>query len=192
MKTENAVIDATNSTFRNGVDANALLETIAFLGENPDKAQFKFRARNRWIDGSLNEATIDSFHALGDEQSHDRTHVVQADQPALILGKDVAPNPVENLLAALSSCISTTTVYHAAANGESVEKFTSELEGAIDVRGFMGIDPDVREGFNEITVKVKAKSSANEQRLRELISKSPVLDILRHGTQVNIEIESHS
>ncbi len=192
MKTENTVIDATESTFRNGVDATALLETIAYLGENADKAQFKFRARNRWIDGSQNEATIDTFHALGEEQSHDRAHLVRADQPALILGKDEAPNPVENLLAALSSCIATTTVYHAAASGETIEEFTSELEGAIDVQGFMGIDPDVREGFNEITVKVKARSTANEQRLRELISKSPVLDVLRHGTKVNIEIESKS
>ncbi len=185
MKTETSP-----STYCNGVDAESLRNTIAFLGENPDKAQFKFRARNRWIDGSLNEATIDSFHALGEEQSHEHAHVVQADQPALILGKDVAPNPVENLLAALSSCIATTTIYHAAANGETIEALSSELEGAIDVQGFMGIDPEVREGFNEITVKVKARSSANRERLMELISKSPVLDVLRNGTKVAVTVET--
>jgi uncharacterized OsmC-like protein len=190
MNTENSVVETPQPSICNGVNAEALRGTIAFLGENPDLAQFKFRARNRWIEGSLNEATIDSFHALGEEQSRERPHVVQADQPTLILGKDLAPNPVENLLAALSSCIATTAVYHAAANGETVEELTSEIEGAINVQGFMGIDPDVRAGFNEITVKVRAKSSANEQRLMELISKSPVLDVLRHGTQVNVTVEN--
>ncbi|MCH6258162.1 OsmC family protein [Puniceicoccaceae bacterium K14] len=174
----------------NGVDADALRETIAYLGENPDLANFAFRARNEWIDGSRNEASINTFHALGEEHERRQTHLMKADQPALILGQDTAPNPVENLLAALSSCIATTAVYHAAASGEKIEELTSELEGAIDVKGFMGIDPDVREGFNRISVKVKAKTSADEKRLMDLISKSPVLDVLRNGTQVDIDIET--
>jgi uncharacterized OsmC-like protein len=190
MKTDTTLTATPTADYCNGVNATALRETIAFLGENPDKAQFKFRARNSWIDGSLNEATIDTFRALGEEQRHAQPHSVKADQPALILGKDVAPNPVENLLAALSSCIATTAVYHAAANGETVEELSSELEGAIDVQGFMGIDPQVREGFNEITVKVKARSSAHEARLMEFIAKSPVLDVLRHGTRVNVVLET--
>jgi len=188
MNTNNTVTEL--PTTLNGVDAEALRGTIDFLGQNPELAQFKFRARNRWIDGSLSEATIDTFHALGEEQNHQQAHVVQADQPALILGQDLAPNPVENLLAALSSCIATTVVYHAAANGETVEALSSELEGAIDVQGFMGIDPEMREGFNEITVKVKASSSANQERLMDFILKSPVLDVLRNGTQVKIELET--
>lgn len=189
MNTQSTTITETpSSTALNGVDTTALRETISFLSENPDKAQFKFSAENRWIDGSLNEATIDSFYALGELQRRPKSHVVKADQPTLILGKDRAPNPVENLLAALSSCIATTAVYHAAAQGETVEDLRSELEGCIDVQGFLGLDPETREGFNEITVKVKARSSASHQRLMEYILKSPVLDVLRHGTEVKIEL----
>ena len=184
------MINETTTSTLNGVDVDALKETIAYLGENPEKAKFKFRADNRWIDGSRNEAHIEDFHALGEEHQHEQTHVVPADQPALILGQDTAPNPVENLLAALSGCITTTVVYHAAAAGIEIEGLASQLEGAIDVQGFMGINPDVRKGFHEIKVTLDVRSLANPEQILELVSMSPVLDVVRNGTSVKIDIRT--
>jgi uncharacterized OsmC-like protein len=191
MNTTTSEIEETNTSMLNGVDVQALKETITYLGENPEMAQFKFRARNRWIDGSRNETSIDEFHALGEDHERAKTHVVNVDQPALILGQDTAPNPVELLLAALSSCITSTAVLHAGAEGVSIDKLSSEIEGSMNLEGYMGIDPEVRPGYNEIVLKLKARSSADSDRLMELVSKSPVLDVLRNGTRVKIDIETN-
>jgi uncharacterized OsmC-like protein len=190
MNTNISEIEETNTSTLNGVDVQALKETIAYLGDNPDKALFKFRARNRWIDGNRNETSIDEFFALGENQERAKTHVVKVDQPALILGQDTAPNPVELLLAALSSCITSTVVLHGGADGVAIDELSSEIEGSMNLEGYMGIDPNVRSGYNEIVLKLKARSSADGDRLMELVSKSPVLDVLRNGTRVKIDIDT--
>jgi len=190
MNTTTSEIEETNTSMLNGLDVQALKETITYLGENPEMAQFKFRARNRWIDGNRNETSIDEFHALGEDHERAKTHVLNVDQPALILGQDTAPNPVELLLAALCSCITSTAVVHAGAEGVSIDQLSSEIEGSMNLEGYMGIDPEVRSGYNEIVLKLKARSSADSDRLMELVSKSPVLDVLRNGTRVKIDIDT--
>ncbi|MCB0372133.1 MAG: OsmC family protein, partial [Muricauda sp.] len=107
----------------------------------------------------------------------------------VLLGKDQAPNPAEIVLHALGSCLTGAMAYHAAANGIEIEGVESTLKGDVDLHGFLGLDPEVRKGYNGITVKFKVKSDASEEQLRTLSQFSPVFDMITNPTPVTIEFE---
>ena len=109
--------------------------------------------------------------------------------PPVLAGGDQAANPVEHLLHALASCITTSIVAHAAVRGIHIEELESELEGDIDLRGFLGLDPNVPKGYTNIRLKFKVKTAAeNLEQLRNLAEFSPVYNTLIHGAKVDIEI----
>jgi uncharacterized OsmC-like protein len=115
---------------------------------------------------------------------------LHADEPPILAGGDEGANPVEHLLNALASCVTTSLVAHAAVQGIHIESLESELEGDIDLRGFLGLAPDVPKGYTNIRVKFKVKTdSENVKKLKKLASFSPVYNTLINGTKVDIEIE---
>ena len=173
----------------NGVNVTRLGETIEAIGQNPDIARFKFRARNRWDDGGHNQATIDSFFGACQEMEHDRPFVFDADEPPVLLGRDQGANPVELVLAGLSGCMTTTLAYHAAGRGLEIEEISSEYEGDIDLHGLLDLDPDVRSGYREIRVKFRVKGDVDEATVQELVRKSPVYDTLANPVRIKIEVE---
>ncbi len=86
--------------------------------------------------------------------------------------------------------MTTTLVYHAAVRGIKLEEVESELEGDLDLRGFLGISDEVRPGYQEIRVNFKVKTDAeNLETLKEIIKLSPVYDVVSSGTRVNVQIE---
>lgn len=175
----------------NGVDVGYVEETIEALTENPELAEFKFRLSNKWVDGGHNHSTVGDFYGVNQEHSHDTTFEWDADEPELLAGQDIGPNPVEHLLNALAACLTTTMVYHAAARGIKIEELESELEGDIDLRGFLGISNEVRRGYENIRVKFRVKTDAeNIERLKALSKLSPVFDVTSNGTNVDVQIES--
>src|SRR5690606_10249394 len=113
---------------------------------------FRFRCRNEWQEGGHNRSTIDGFHGAGEEHVRDEPFVLEADEPPVLLGLDRAANPVEHLLHALTACVTSSIVYHAAAKGVRLTKLSSRTEGTIDLRGFLGIDPDMPRGFQSIRI----------------------------------------
>ena len=116
---------------------------------------------------------------------------LHADEPPILAGGDEAANPVEQLLNALASCVTTSIVAHAAVRGIEIEALESELEGDIDLRGFFGIDPDVPRGYTEIRLKYKVKTAPeNLEELKSLAEMSPVYNTLTQGTRVDIEIQA--
>lgn len=177
-------------TIRNGVDVIALKETIGTIKDQPDLAKFKFRSTNKWIDCGLNRSKIEAFYGCLEENEHKKTFLYDADEPATLLGNDEGANPVEYVLVALSACVTTGVVYHAAARGIHIESVESSLEGNIDLRGFLGISDDVPKGYQDITVTMKIKSDASAEQLEELTKFSPVFDTLTRAVPVRINVET--
>jgi uncharacterized OsmC-like protein len=178
-----------NETILNGVNVTKLDQTIEAVKQQPEIAQFKFRARNQWETGGHNVATVDSFYGTCQEMEHKTPFIMHADEPDVLLGKDKGANPVEFVLAGLSGCMTTTLAYHAAGRGLKIEDISSEFEGDIDLQGLLGTDPKVRAGYREIRVKFKVKGDADEQTIQELVRKSPVYDTLANPVKIKIEVE---
>jgi len=115
--------------FVNGVNVDQLFGTIDTIKQQPEIAKFKFRATNKWVNGGHNTTTIKDFYGAGQEDTTRTTpFVLQADEPPVLLGEDKGANPVEYLLAALAGCLTTSMVYHAAAQGIKIESVESSFE----------------------------------------------------------------
>lgn len=174
----------------NGIDVNGYEETVAAVREQPELAEFRFRASNRWEMGGLNRTTIEGFYGAGEEQGEEgRTFVVDADEPPVLLGEDRAPNPVEYLLHALAACLTSAIIYKAAARGTAIDSVESTLEGDLDARAFLELSDEGRLGYRSIRATFKVKSDASPAELEELARYSPVLDVVTHGTPVSLRIE---
>lgn len=188
--------DQTTSTRQkmvNGLDVMRLHDTIKLLRENPELAKFKFRAHNKWVEGAHLENAIYDFYGAGQEMTHTQKFVMHGDEPDILIGTDYGPNATESLLAALASCLNATLIYHASARGIQVEGLELEMEGDIDLRGFLGIDESVRNGFQNIRVKCKVKADASDEKIDELCrlaqKYSPVFDGVTHETPVQVTSE---
>jgi len=169
-----------------------LFATIDAINATPPLADFQFRASNRWLDGSRNRTAIAAFHGAGQEHGP-REFVYENDEPPVLLGADQAPNPVEYVLHALAGCLTTTLVYHAAARGISVRRVESRLEGDLDLHGFLGIDEEVRNGYQGVRVTMRVDCDGSEEQVAELVAmaqkRSPVFDIVTNPVPVIVTPE---
>jgi uncharacterized OsmC-like protein len=181
----------TESKFCNGVDVTALGATLGLLRRQPELGAFRFRARNTWLGGGLNRSTIQGFFGAGKEEMRPAPFTFAADEPPVLHGGDQGANPVEFVLHALAACMTTTMVYHAAVRGIEIGAVSSELEGDIDVRGFMGLTDDVRKGYSRVRVKIRAASEAPAEQLAGLAKFSPVYDIVSNSLPVDVTVETH-
>ena len=183
----------TTSVMVNGVNVDDLFTTIESIKATPPIAKFKFRIRNRWDGASQNSSTVGTFYGAGQERSRPMPFVLKADEPAILLGKDEAANPVEHLLHALASCLTTSMVYHAAARGIQIEEVESSLEGDIDLHGFLDLDRNVRKGYQGIRVNFKVKADVPDEQLQEIAQlgtgHSPVFDSLTNGVSVSVKAQ---
>lgn len=175
----------------NGVPVDQLVETMRAIRQQPQIAKFVFRAQNRWEDGGFNRAVANDYYGACENQTRPAPHSFSMDEPPVLLGKDQGANPVEYLLAALSGCLTSSLVYHAAALGIEITKVESTYEGDIDLHGFLGMDEGVRNGYQGIRVKFKVEGDAIEAELDQLVKiaqeRSPVFDVVTNGTPVTVE-----
>jgi uncharacterized OsmC-like protein len=179
----------TQSRQCNGIAIDELAQTIRMIRAQPALADFEFRVRNEWERGGHSKTTIEAFHGANQENEHLQTFSLEADEPAVLLGKDQAPNPVEHLLNALVTCLTGALVYHAAARGIEIHALQSHVEGKIDLRGFLGISPDVPRGFQDIRVTFRIQSDGSEEVLRECAEYSPVYNTLLHPPKIELRFE---
>jgi uncharacterized OsmC-like protein len=181
------------ATITNGVDVSRLTETIEAVKAEPQLAKFQFRLQNRWILSGENHSKVDAFSAAGKEAQHKTAFTLVADEHEMLLGADNGANPVEHLLHALASCVTTSTVYHAAARGIAVEEVESTLEGELDLRGFLGLDPTMRNGYQGIRMKLFIKGDISDEQLHELSLLgprfSPVYDSVARGLPISVTAE---
>jgi uncharacterized OsmC-like protein len=183
----------TISTKLNGVDLDQLIGTINAIKETPAIAQFKFRAHNEWMSGGHSRTEIQGFYgATQEDTSREKSFVIEGDEPPVLLGENHGPNAVEAVLHALASCLAVGFVYNAAAQGIAVESLEFDLEGDIDLHGFLGLSQDVRPGYESISLTYRVKSDAPREKIVELCEyvqkTSPVLDIVRNPVSVSINL----
>jgi len=174
----------------NGVDVTELRNTVAAIGENKQIAKFNFRAKNEWKDGANNRTIVKDFDGACQSFDREDPFIIQKDEHPVLLGKDSGANPVEYVLAALAGCLTTSLVYHAAARGIKLESVESSYAGDIDLHGFLGLDPKVRNGYPNLNIEFKVKGDATEEQLKELVElaqqRSPVYDIVTNGVPVSV------
>lgn len=181
---------AMSDTVTNGVNVTKLTEMIAAVRKDASIGDFRFRVRNKWHScGRSTTSVIGFYGACKEHRAGKKPFILEHDEPEVLLGGDTAPNPVEHLLNALAGCLTGAIVYHAAARGIVVNELESEIEGEIDLRGFMGIDATVKRGYKHISVTFRAKSDATVEELMECAMFSPVYDVVTNGTKVDVKIE---
>ncbi len=177
----------------NGINVDQLFNTIKLIEENPEMAQFKFRATNTWIDGSHNRATVKDFFGALQEDDSRAPLIFELDEPPVLCGNNLGANPVEYLLVALSGCLTTSLVAHAAAKGIEIKKVESRYEGALDLRGFLGISGEVPVGYQNINVYFKIEADVSEAQKEELITMaqkySPVFNSLVKPISVSVRLD---
>ena len=177
----------------NGVDVDQLVGTINAVKQNPEIARFQFRAHTDWQSGGHSRTTIKQFYgALQEDASRTQPFVLDGDEPPVLLGHNAGPNAVEAVLHALASCLAVGFVYNAAAQGIRVDSLDFDLEGDLDLNGFLGLSDAVRPGYQAIKVVYRAKTDAPREQVEALCEyvqrTSPVLDIIRNPVAVTVEL----
>ena len=193
MTTDTTAAQASDST-RNGVDTTALFATLDAVKQAPEAAKFQFRAHNEWVSGTHNRTTIADYFGVGEERSHERTFVFDADHPAVLVGRDHGPTPVEFVLHALAACLTAGLANIAASRRIRLTEVRATVTGDIDLNGILGLNPDVRNGYERITVRFTVKGDAPAEKLRGIVeqsrARSAVYDIITNRVPVSIEVDT--
>jgi len=150
----------------NGLDVDALMATIEAIKQDPAKGVVEFRVTSRWQGQTRSEASVESYTIGG--QVVKRPFKVQVDEPFELLGENTAPNPQEMLMTALNACVMVGYVAGSAAKGITLEKLELETKGALDLRGFLGIDASVPPGYESIQYTVRIKGNGTPEQFREI------------------------
>ena len=173
----------------NGVDLDTLMGTVNAVQADPALGISKFRASNTWLSANHNRSTVTGFYAAKQEIAHAQTFTMDADEPAILAGGDQGANPVEHLLHALASCLTTSIVAHAAVRGIEIEELESELEGDIDLNGFLGLDAEMPKGFTEIRARFRVKADPKDMdNIKRLTMFSPVFNTITEGARVDVDV----
>ena len=179
---------------RNGVDTPTLFATLEAVKGQPELAKFQFRATNRWIRGTNSRSRIEPFKGAGGVHAHKGVHEYDADHPAVLVGGDQAPTPVEFLLHAIAACITSGIANIAAARGVTLTEVSSTVEGDIDLLGILGLSDQVRNGYQKIRVSFDIKGDAPPEKLRQIVeqsrARSAVYDVLSNGVPVEITVNA--
>lgn len=182
-------METTTSRRMNGVELDKLMATVNAIKAEPELGTCRFKARNTWLSGSHNRTTVKGFYGAKQDIRHKQTFAMDADEPEILAGNDEGANPVEHLLHALASCLTTSMVAHAAVRGIEIEELESELEGDLDLRGFLGLAMDVPKGYTNIRAKFRVKAKPEDvSRIRELAFFSPVFNTIMNGANVEVEV----
>ncbi len=185
-------METMNKSAVNGFRTEDITGTVQAIQENPEIAKFQFRVRNRWVTGGHNRATVKDFYGGGQEDdSRKQEWVFDNGEPPILLGHNEGANPVEYLLSALSGCMTTTMALHAAARGIEIESIESRFEGDLDVQGFLGLNDNVRNGYQQIRVTFDIRGDLSEAQKQELLNftgMSPVFDVITNGTPVEVKL----
>ena len=180
------------STVDNGVNVGALLEAREALTAAPEAAQFKWRATCSWVGGTCSKSSVEGFFGLGEEHAHKSTFSFDADHPEVFASEDRGATPVEIVLVALASCLTAGVAAVAQHREIQLRSVKATLEAGMDIQGILGIDSDVRNGFDGIHVRYEIDADASREDIEALVAqsakRSAVYDIVTNPTNVSTEI----
>jgi uncharacterized OsmC-like protein len=176
----------------NGVNVEALLGAREALTEAPEAAAFKWRAKCQWVKGTHSRSTVQEFFGLGENQSHRSEFTFEADHPEIFASEDNGATPVEMVLVGLASCLTAGVAAVAQRREIQLNSVSATLEAGMDIQGILGIDSDVRNGFDGIKVHFDIDADASEEDIRALVAqsqkRSAVFDIVTNPTNVTVEV----
>lgn len=176
----------------NGVNTEALLGAREAFAQAPEAAAFTFRSQCRWISGTETCNEINGYFGLGQEHTRPESFTINSDHPAVFAARDTAPTPPEIVLSALASCLAAGVASVAQHRDIKLNSVVAHVEGDIDVRGILGMDPDLRNGFSAIRVRFDIDADAGEDDIRALLAqsqkRSAVFDILTNPTNVLVDL----
>lgn len=182
----------TEKTVNNGVNVQALLDARKALADAPEAAQFTWRATCEWLSGTHSRSTVEGFFGLGGEQKHKTKFSYDSDHPEVFASEDKAATPVELVLAGLAGCLTAGVAAVAQHREIQLRSVTATLEGGMDIQGILGVDPDVRNGFDGIKVTYNIDADATKEELEALVAqsqkRSAVYDIVTNPTNVTVEV----
>ena len=178
----------------NGVNVEALLGAREALSEAPEAARFNWRASCEWQNGTHSSNSVEGFFGLGEEQHHRTTSSFDVDHPEVFASEDNGPTPVEYVLVGLVGCLTAGVAAVAQHREIQLRKVTATIEGAMDVRGILGMDSDVRNGFSDITVTYDIEADAPRADIEALVAqsqkRSAVFDVVTNPTNVTVEVNA--
>ena len=178
------------TTADNGV--NALLGAREALTAAPAAAKFQWRATCLWKNGTHSNSTVEGYFGLGEEQHHKTTFQFDADHPAVFASEDNGATPVEYVLVGLASCLTAGVAAVAQHRNIQLRSVTATIEGGMDIQGILGIDSDVRNGFDGIKVSYKIDADATLDEIKAVVAqsqkRSAVYDIVTNPTNVTVEV----
>ena len=175
----------------NGVDVEALLGAREALKAAPEAAKFQWRATCHWVNGTHSQSEVEHFSGLGAEQSHRRRFTFDADHPEIFAAADNGATPVEYVLVGLASCLTAGVASVAQHRNIQLNSVRATLEGDMDIQGILGIDSDVRNGYQGIRVIFDIDADASREDIEALVAqsqkRSAVYDIVTNPTFVQVE-----
>ena len=180
------------TTVNNGVNVAALLAAREALKAAPQAAKFTWRASCKWKNGTHSVSTVQGFHGLGQENKHKTEFTFEADHPEVFASEDLGATPVELVLCGLASCLTAGVAAVAQNRGIQLRSVEAKLEGAMDIQGILGIDSDVRNGYDDIKVTFKIDADASKKDIEALVAqsqkRSAVYDVVTNPTNVTVEV----
>ncbi|MCA8882161.1 MAG: OsmC family protein [Rhodobacteraceae bacterium] len=176
----------------NGVNTEALIGARSAFEQMPEAAQFTFRSACDWMTGTQNRNTLNGYFGLGQEHARKKTFTIESDHPEVFAAADSAPTPPEIVLAALASCLTGGVAAVAQHRGIKLHSVRAIVEGDIDVRGILGMDPEIRNGFSQIRVSFEISADASDDDIAALVAqsqkRSAVFDMLTNPTNVSVSV----
>ncbi len=177
----------------NGVDVDFLQKARGILSEQPEAANFQWRVSNTWVKGTHSRSTVKDFFGLGAEHTHQSEFHFEGDHPEVFSAEDQGATPAESLLASLAGCLTAGVAAVAQNRGIQLRSVEATLAGDMDIRGILGVDPDVRNGFSQIKVSYKIDADATPDEIKALVAqsqkRSAVFDAITNPTRVIVEVE---
>jgi len=181
------------TTVNNGVNVAALLAAREALKAAPQAAKFTWRASCKWKNGTHSVSTVQGFHGLGQENKHKTEFTFEADHPEVFASEDLGATPVELVLCGLASCLTAGVAAVAQNRGIQLRSVEAKLEGAMDIQGILGIDSDVRNGYDDIKVTFKIDADASKDEIEAIVAqsqkRSAVYDVITNPVNVTVEVK---
>jgi uncharacterized OsmC-like protein len=182
-----------DTTCNNGVNVGALLEAREALTAAPEAALFKWRATCNWENGTHSSSKVEGFFGLGEEQKHIKEYSFDADHPEVFASEDKGATPVEFVLVGLASCLTAGIAAVAQHRGIQLKSVKATLEAPMDIQGILGIDSDVRNGFDGVTVNYEIDADASQEDIEALVAqsqkRSAVFDIVANPTNITVNVK---
>jgi uncharacterized OsmC-like protein len=181
-----------NSTVNNGVNVDALLAAREALKSAPEAAKFTWRASCKWQNGTHSQTTIKGFHGLGADQQHKTETSFSADHPEIFASEDLGVTPVEYMLVGLASCLTAGVAAVAQNRGVQLRSVESKVEGTMDIQGILGMDSQVRNGYDDIKITFNIDADAPKKEIEAIVAqsqkRSAVYDVITNPTNVTVVV----